>query len=219
MVPATLDKVVQLYRSSMGLALLTQRFLREVEQLKRMALNTEVFAEREAQGAAVFQVLARELGRIAEDVREVVQALYASSRRVAGSAVQSAALVRRLEKYRLAIDHGVRGATAERLRRRLSIDDASFAAGSQAIEDSLRRADAALSDLSHLQQQLPMISTFLRIEASRDTLGDGALVASGGALDVASATIGALLTRVRGRTEETLLLLDDIGGEAERCAS
>lgn len=212
----TADSVVFLYRSGMGLSLLARRFLREVEQLRWMALNTEVFAEREQQSAAVFQVLAREVGRIASDVARAVDEVNQGAQRVASGAVESAARARLVEKYRQAQARGVTGDTGSRIEQRLGQEDRHLHGVFGTMATTLHRADAAFRAMDQLHRQLPLIGTLLRIESSRETANDGALLASGRAIDGLAASLRQLLDEVGRHASQTLHLLGQVQARSEK---
>lgn len=206
----SLDTIVHLYGTSMGLTLEARLFLREMEQLKRLALNAETLAVRVTDGAEVFQTLAREIGRLAKDANRVITALHGHAVEVAAKAVRSAALARQCEKYELAMERGAAGATRARIEERREAVGGTLMADVQAISGALRGASTGFVDLGRLNVELPMIATLLNIEANRDANSDPALTAAAGSLVKLKVDLARLLERMQVKTVETLKVLNGI---------
>lgn len=203
----TLATMVELYGTSMGLTLEARQFLRQMEQLRRLALNAELLTVRVGRGAEVFQTLAREVGRLATQANGVIQALHGGAMGVAGKAVRSAALARLCEKYQLAVERGSQGPTLERIQRRIDLEGRAMVADLAAIAESLTEAKSKLADLERLSLQLPMIATLLNIEANRDAGTDPALTQNAKSLLTLRGELTGLLDRIRAQADRTLTAL------------
>ncbi|MBI5069462.1 MAG: hypothetical protein HZB56_14600 [Deltaproteobacteria bacterium] len=202
--------MIEVYGTSMGLTLEARRFLKQMEQLKRLALNAEILAVRVTDGGEVFQTLAREIGRMASHASQVIRALHGHSVEVAAKAVRSAALARACEKYQLAVARGTTGATLSLVEARRDAVGSALIADIRVIAEALQKADTRLLDLARLNVELPMVATLLNIEANRDASSDPALTSAAKSLVALKTELATLLERIQAKSHQTLCLLAGI---------
>jgi hypothetical protein len=188
----------------MGLALEARLFLRQLLELKRLALNAQILAATVTEGSEVFQTLAREIARLADDADHIIRALQAHAHDVAGKAMRSAALARVCERYEAALACGVTRGTRERIAAVRGGHGEVMMAEVTAMYDQLAKTGQSLGELARMHIQLPMIATMLNIEANRSSDADPALAESAQSLRRVKKEIGALLERIEARFCQTL---------------
>jgi len=206
----SLQSMIDLYGLSMELTLEAQRFQIQVEELKRLALNSEVLAVRSGTQGEVFQTIAREIGRLSAQVTEVITALIKSVQSVGDKAIHSAATARLCERYKSALDRGIEGKTLTDVQDRYNDIGNGMVQDLDAIYHALIEASKTLQDISRLQVQLPMIATLLNIEANRDVNTDQAVGANAKHLLQLKQNLSELLELVIEKTSRTLTFLSNL---------
>ncbi|MEN9307296.1 MAG: hypothetical protein RL173_1228 [Fibrobacterota bacterium] len=153
----------ELYRSCMILSEEARSLLVQNEGMKRLGLNAQVLAAQTGEQGGALEVIVSEIGRLSRSIREVLGSLGEAAKFLSHSSIEVLHLSHLHSSYvngwNLGIDPSgsvVYSATLEsvRTRRRQHRTD---------LEQRLRAVSSLVEDLGRIAQQIPPVTTMIRI--------------------------------------------------------
>lgn len=164
-----LQEMIDLYRTCMRLRRDGEILLQEANRLKRLALNSEIFAVQAGVKGRVFQSLSKETNQLSHDITGVVQQLLGSVESISAKAIECAGRARLCEKYQQALSIGVTSPTREDISERQEVIGDAIMRALGSVFSALVNSNRMINDMEHLHHRLPVIATLMKIEANRDS--------------------------------------------------
>jgi hypothetical protein len=153
----------ELYRSCMQLSEEARSLLVENEGMKRLGLNAQVLAAQTGTQGGALEVIVAEIGRLSASIREVLGDLGESARILSSSSIELLHLSHLHTSYALGAKVGIDASGLEHYDRTMrSVEDRR---GSHLLDLTRRLAgvDGLVQDLSRIAQQIPPVTTMIRI--------------------------------------------------------
>ena len=180
----SVHSTTELYRSCMILAEEARSLLVENENMKRLGLNAQVLASQTGEQGSALEVIVAEIGRLSTAIREVLGELGGSARVLSASSIELLHMSHLHSSYTKGSICGIDPAAGDRygsiLRR---VGEKRMEMLSE-LDLRLAGVDGLVSDLSRIAQQIPTVTTMIRI----------------------------VITEIRSRTAELMGTVDDLKG-------
>lgn len=153
----------ELYRSCMNLSEEARSLSVENEGMKRLGLNAQVLAAQTGEQGGALEVIVSEIGRLSRSIREVLGELGDAARFLSGSSIEVLHLSHLDSAYDRGWKVGIDASasvlyrstmTGVRARRKTHLVD---------LEQRLRAVSSLVDDLGRIAQQIPPVTTMIRI--------------------------------------------------------
>lgn len=159
----TMRRTTALYRACMSLATEGSRLALENEGMKRLGLNAQVMAVHTGQSGGSLEVIVAEISRLSTAIREILSELATSALILNDKSVR----ILHLSHLRTSYAAGWKAGIAEENRARYQLTYGKtrerLSSHLAELEKQLHLAVRLLDDLSRIAQQIPPISSLIRI--------------------------------------------------------
>ncbi len=206
-----LQEMIDLYRTCMRLSRDGEVLLQEASRLKRLALNSEIFAVQAGVKGRVFQSLSKETNQLSHDITGVVQQLLESVDSISASAIECAGRARLCEKYQQALSIGVTSPTREEIIGRQGMIGEAIMQALGSVFSALVNSNRMMDDMEHLHHRLPVIATLMKIEANRDSDFRDTFTANATDLLSLNEELKRVIVSVHGITTDALNRIKQMG--------
>ncbi len=206
-----LQEMIDLYRTCMRLTRDGEILLQAASRLKRLALNSEIFAVQAGVKGRVFQSLSKETNQLSRDIAEVVRLLLADVDTISAQAIESAEQTRLCEKYQQAILIGVTSPTREEVAARHQFIGEGIMRALSDVYSSLVNSHRMMNDMEHLHHRLPVIATLMKIEANRDSDFRDTFTTNAADLLLLNEELKKVIVSVHNTTENALQHIKQMG--------
>ena len=153
----------ELYRSCMQLSEEARSLLVENEGMKRLGLNAQVLAAQTGTQGGALEVIVSEIGRLSASIRDVLGDLGESSRILSASSIDLLHLSHLHSSYDLGWKVGIDDSGAEHFARTFRAVEERKAHHLDDLSRRLEGVDSLVQDLSRIAQQIPPVTTMIRI--------------------------------------------------------
>jgi len=191
-----------------------EALLKASGQLKRLALNAEVYAVQSGQKGRVFQSLSKDTKKLSTDVTTVIRQLIDNVQSISAKAIESAGKTRLCEKYQEALDKNVRSPTRELVKLKKGAIEQFVIQALSNVYTSLRKSHKMMVDIERLHRQLPVIATLMKIEANRDDEFRNTFGVTAENLLVLNEELRVVIRDVHERTTDALRQIENMGAGA-----
>lgn len=206
-----LQEMVDLYRTCMRLTRDGEVLLQAASRLKRLALNSEIFAVQAGAKGRVFQSLSKETNQLSRDITALVQRLLANVASISERAIDNAGKVRLCEKYQQALQIGVASPTREGIIRHQNGIGERMMKALADVFATLTSSHRMMKDMEHLYQRLPVIATLMKIEANRETAFRDTFTANATDLLLLNEELKEVMVSVSAITTDALARINKMG--------
>ena len=203
-----LNEMIGLYRVCMGLSRDGESLLKAAGQLKRLALNSEIFSVKAGLKGRVFQSLSKETNRLSQDITDVIHGLLENVNSISIKAISSANKARLCEKYGQALGKGLKGNNEFSVSQRRSELGHGLVKDLSRIYSDLNKAHFIMRDMARLHVQLPVIATLMKIEANRENSFRDTFSTNANSLLTLNEDLKEAMSGVLDKTKDTLFRLE-----------
>jgi hypothetical protein len=156
-------RTTALYRACMSLATEGALLALENEGMKRLGLNAQVMAVHTGQSGGSLEVIVAEISRLSTSIREILLDLSGSAQVLNERSVRILHLSHVRTSYAAGWQVGIAESNRELYRRAHQGTSARLGSHLGDLEKQLHLAGRLLDDLTRIAQQIPPISSLIRI--------------------------------------------------------
>lgn len=156
-------RTTALYRSCMSLATEGSLLALENEGMKRLGLNAQVMAVHTGQSGGSLEVIVAEISRLSTAIREILGELATSALVLNDKSVRILHLSHLRTSYAAGWKAGIAEANHERYQKTYGKTRERLGSHLTELERQLLQAGRLLDDLTRIAQQIPPISSLIRI--------------------------------------------------------
>ena len=153
----------ELYRSCMNLSEEARSLLVENEGMKRLGLNAQVLAAQTGEQGGALEVIVSEIGRLSRAIREVLGELGDAARFLSHSSIEVLHLSHLHTSYDRGWRVGIDPSGAIRYQATMSDVRSRRTTHLSDLELRLRAVSSLVDDLGRIAQQIPPVTTMIRI--------------------------------------------------------
>jgi hypothetical protein len=153
----------ELYRSCMNLSEEARSLLVENEGMKRLGLNAQVLAAQTGEQGGALEVIVSEIGRLSHSIREVLGELGDAARFLSRSSIEVLHLSHLHGSYDQGWKAGVDPSGAARFQATMDDVRNRRATHLSELERRLCAVSSLVDDLGRIAQQIPPVTTMIRI--------------------------------------------------------
>lgn len=153
----------ELYRSCMNLSEEARSLLVENEGMKRLGLNAQVLAAQTGEQGGALEVIVAEIGRLSRGIREVLGELGDAARFLSRSSIEVLHLSHLHGSYDRGWKVGIDPSGSAAYQTRMGEVRARRATHLSDLEQRLRAVSSLVDDLGRIAQQIPPVTTMIRI--------------------------------------------------------
>lgn len=160
---ATTHTTTALYRACMSLSEEARTLSIQNEGMKRLGLNAQVLAAQTGDQGGALEVIVAEIGRLSLVIREKLESLGLAARELSTFSIELLHLAHRRSSFLLGWDSGIEDGSMPVYR---TILDHSREQHHQHLSDLDQRLDSVatlIADLGRVAQQIPPVTTMIRI--------------------------------------------------------
>lgn len=153
----------ELYRACMQLSEEARSLLVENEGMKRLGLNAQVLAAQTGNQGGALEVIVAEIGRLSRGIREILSELGESARVLSTASIDILHLSHLRSSYILGNSAGIDPSSAQRYSGTLEEVERKRTAHLDSLGSRLSGVESLVQDLSRIAQQIPPVTTMIRI--------------------------------------------------------
>jgi hypothetical protein len=166
----------ELYRACMQLSEEARSLQMENEGMKRLGLNAQVLAAQTGQQGSALEVIVAEIGRLSGGIREVLTRLGDAAKVLSSTAIEILHMSHLRGSYVLGRDAGIEPASVRRFDETLDGIQRSRTHHLDELSLGLAQVETLIQDLSRIAQQIPPVTTMIRIVVTEITSHSDALL-------------------------------------------
>jgi len=152
-----------LYRACMQLSEEARSLLVENEGMKRLGLNAQVLAAQTGNQGGALEVIVAEIGRLSRGIREILSELGDSARVLSTASIEILHLSHLRSSYLLGNVAGIDPSSADRYLGTLGEIDQRRSNHLDSLGLRLSGVESLVQDLARIAQQIPPVTTMIRI--------------------------------------------------------
>lgn len=156
----------ELYRSCMILSEEARSLLVQNEGMKRLGMNAQILAAQTSKQGSGLEVIVSEIGRLSHAIRDVLEALGAAAKSLSSSSIEVLHLSHFNASYKKGFARGIAPGSEDLYKKTHAGVGARGKRHRADLEERLRAVSSLVDDLDRIAQQMPPVTTMIRIVVS-----------------------------------------------------